>query len=153
MPTALAPVAIRGQDLRFALAQREPRASFSHRAHRCFNRGCGSEDDGSPAVALLALIAVAWLSFFGVAAAQTDVPPRPDPPSRNFRNAQLRGGWYPWDPYQYQDYKRGVPVLTGFDIEIERALARIIWSCDVCGFEFETSAYFSVKPTAKLKRS
>ena len=27
---------------------------------------------------------------------------------------------------QYQDYKRGVPVLTGFDIEIERALARIM---------------------------
>ena len=30
------------------------------------------------------------------------------------------------NPYQYQDYKRGVPVLTGFDIEIERALARIM---------------------------
>jgi polar amino acid transport system substrate-binding protein len=38
----------------------------------------------------------------------------------------LRGGWYPWDPYQYRDYKRGVPVLTGFDVEIERALARIM---------------------------
>ena len=50
----------------------------------------------------------------------------PDPPSRNFGNVHLRGGWYPWDPYQYQDYKRGVPVLTGFDIEIERALARIM---------------------------
>lgn len=39
---------------------------------------------------------------------------------------RLRGGWYPWDPYQYQDYSRGVPVLTGFDVEIERALARIM---------------------------
>jgi polar amino acid transport system substrate-binding protein len=39
---------------------------------------------------------------------------------------RLRGGWYPWDPYQYQDYSRGVPALTGFDVEIERALARIM---------------------------
>ena len=84
------------------------------------------EDGRPPMVTLLALIAAAWLSFFGTAAAQTSVPLRPDPPSRNFGNAHLRGGWYPWDPYQYQDYKRGVPVLTGFDIEIERALARIM---------------------------
>jgi polar amino acid transport system substrate-binding protein len=84
------------------------------------------EDGRSPTVALLALIAVAWLSFFDVAAAQTSVPPRPDPPPRNVGNTHLRGGGYPWDPYQYQDYKRGVPVLTGFDIEIERALARIM---------------------------
>ncbi|MGE0579460.1 TRIC cation channel family protein [Reyranella sp.] len=38
----------------------------------------------------------------------------------------LRGGWYPWDPYQYQDFRRGVALLTGFDIEIERAIARIM---------------------------
>src|SRR5690242_20602821 len=38
----------------------------------------------------------------------------------------LRGGWYPWDPYQYRDYRRGAPVLTGFDVEIERAVARIL---------------------------
>ena len=36
----------------------------------------------------------------------------------------LRGGWYPWDPYQYGEYRRGVSVLTGFDVEIERAIAR-----------------------------
>jgi polar amino acid transport system substrate-binding protein len=30
------------------------------------------------------------------------------------------------DPYQYLDYQHGVPTLTGFDVEIERALARII---------------------------
>jgi polar amino acid transport system substrate-binding protein len=39
---------------------------------------------------------------------------------------ELRGGWYPWDPYQYRDYRRGEAVLTGFDIEIERAVARIL---------------------------
>jgi polar amino acid transport system substrate-binding protein len=39
---------------------------------------------------------------------------------------RLRGGWYPWDPYQYRDYRGGVPALTGFDIEIERALARVM---------------------------
>jgi ABC-type amino acid transport substrate-binding protein len=38
----------------------------------------------------------------------------------------LGGGWYPWDPYQYRDYRRGVSVLTGFDVEIERALERIL---------------------------
>jgi len=43
--------------------------------------------------------------------------PHPDPD-------RLRGGWYPWDPYQYRDYRRDVPILTGFDIEIERALER-----------------------------
>lgn len=53
------------------------------------------------------------LSFVNCAAAQT-----------------LRGGWYPWDPYQYLDYRRGVPLLTGFDVQIERALARIM-SVDV----------------------
>jgi polar amino acid transport system substrate-binding protein len=57
----------------------------------------------------------------GAASAQTTVPAKPDP-----GGSHLRGGWYPWDPYQYRDYKRGVPVLTGFDIEIERALARIM---------------------------
>jgi polar amino acid transport system substrate-binding protein len=39
---------------------------------------------------------------------------------------RLRGGWYPWDPYQYRDYRRDVPILTGFDIEIERALERLM---------------------------
>jgi polar amino acid transport system substrate-binding protein len=38
----------------------------------------------------------------------------------------LRGGWYPWDPYQYRDYRHGVPVLTGYDVEVERALARLL---------------------------
>ena len=42
------------------------------------------------------------------------------------RSDHLRGGWYPWDPYQYRDYKHGVPVLTGFDVEIERA-SRALW--------------------------
>jgi polar amino acid transport system substrate-binding protein len=38
----------------------------------------------------------------------------------------LRGGWYPWDPYQYRVYRGGTAVLTGFDVEIERAIARIL---------------------------
>ena len=46
--------------------------------------------------------------------------------ARNTLAVPLRGGWYPWDPYQYRDYRRGVPVLTGFDVEIERALERIL---------------------------
>jgi polar amino acid transport system substrate-binding protein len=38
----------------------------------------------------------------------------------------LHGGWYPWDPYQYREYRGGTGVLTGFDVEIERALARVL---------------------------
>jgi ABC-type amino acid transport substrate-binding protein len=84
------------------------------------------EDGRSPTVMLLALIGVAWLSFFSVAAAQTSVPPMPDPPSRLRQRTPSRRLVSVGFPYQYQDYKRGVPVLTGFDIEIERALARIM---------------------------
>ena len=38
----------------------------------------------------------------------------------------LRGGWYPWDPYQYRENGRGNETLTGFDVEIERAVARVM---------------------------
>jgi polar amino acid transport system substrate-binding protein len=44
---------------------------------------------------------------------------QPSPQAKVFR-----GGWYPWDPYQYREVQRGSTVLTGFDVEIERALAR-----------------------------
>jgi ABC-type amino acid transport substrate-binding protein len=73
-----------------------------------------------------AVFALAWLLLVSIAAAQTPVPPTPELPARIANTQQLRGGWYPWDPYQYRDYKRGVPILTGFDVEIERALARIM---------------------------
>jgi polar amino acid transport system substrate-binding protein len=38
----------------------------------------------------------------------------------------LHGGWYPWDPYQYREFRRAGAVLTGFDVEIERAIGRIL---------------------------
>ena len=74
----------------------------------------------------MAVFALAWLLPVGIAAAQTPVPPKPELTARTANTQQLRGAWYPWDPYQYRDYKRGVPILTGFDVEIERALARIM---------------------------
>jgi polar amino acid transport system substrate-binding protein len=74
----------------------------------------------------LIAITLAWLLLAGGAAAQNPAPPNPDLPARISDTAQLRGGWYPWDPYQYRDYRRGVPILTGFDVEVERALARIM---------------------------
>src|SRR5215468_6481288 len=74
----------------------------------------------------LIAITLAWLLSAGGAAAQNPAPPNPDLPARASDPAHLRGGWYPWDPYQYRDYRRGVPILTGFDVEIERALARIL---------------------------
>lgn len=72
---------------------------------------------------------LALLAFFSLASAAVAQTP-PDKADQGHGHAvrpikdRLRGGWYPWDPYQYQDYSRGVPVLTGFDVEIERALAR-----------------------------
>ena len=67
----------------------------------------------------LMLAAVAVLGFCEVATAQGPAPSASD-------RDQLRGGWYPWDPYQYLDYGRGTPLLTGFDVEIERAIGRIM---------------------------
>jgi polar amino acid transport system substrate-binding protein len=77
-------------------------------------------------IARFAAVILACLASAGIAAAQTAVSPKPDLSARNPHADPLRGGWYPWDPYQYRDYRRGVPVLTGFDVEIERALERIL---------------------------
>ena len=77
-------------------------------------------------IAQFAAVILACLASAGIAAAQTPVSPKPDLSARNPHADPLRGGWYPWDPYQYRDYRRGVPVLTGFDVEIERALERIL---------------------------
>ena len=74
----------------------------------------------------LIAITLAWLLLAGIAAAQNPAPPNPDLPAQGSDTAHLRGGWYPWDPYQYRDYRRDVPILTGFDVEIERALGRIM---------------------------
>lgn len=63
----------------------------------------------------------ALLAFVAGAAAQTVAPAKPGATAGN-----LRGGWYPWDPYQYLDYSHGVALLTGFDVGIERAIARIM---------------------------
>jgi len=60
----------------------------------------------------------------GLAAAQGALPASESTSATKL--SELRGGWYPWDPYQYRDYRRGTPVLTGFDVEIERALAHIL---------------------------
>ena len=75
---------------------------------------------------LLALIILPSLWFVSAAQAQDTAPARTDTAANSAQNNPLRGGWYPWDPYQYLDYKHGVPTLTGFDVEIERALARIM---------------------------
>jgi polar amino acid transport system substrate-binding protein len=68
-----------------------------------------------------------WLSlgwFAGAGAAEPAA--RPQQPSSRPAPKALRGGWYPWDPYQYREFRRGISVLTGFDVEIERAIARIL---------------------------
>ncbi|MBV9968968.1 MAG: transporter substrate-binding domain-containing protein, partial [Xanthobacteraceae bacterium] len=50
----------------------------------------------------------------------------PQAPPSGAQARVLRGGWFPLDPYQYREYRRGTAVLTGYDVEIERALARIL---------------------------
>jgi polar amino acid transport system substrate-binding protein len=75
---------------------------------------------------LLLLIVSALVDVIGSAAAQTKDVDRTDLRGRNSSADRLRGAWYSWDPYQYRDYRRDVPILTGFDIEIERALERLI---------------------------
>jgi polar amino acid transport system substrate-binding protein len=65
-------------------------------------------------LALALLVLVGWASTaFAQATGSTS-------------DERLRGGWYPWDPYQYLDYGHRVPILTGFDVEIERAIARLM---------------------------
>ncbi|MFO1086009.1 MAG: transporter substrate-binding domain-containing protein [Reyranellaceae bacterium] len=61
------------------------------------------------------------IAFASGASAQTVAPAKPGTTAGN-----LRGGWYPWDPYQYLDYSHSVALLTGFDVEIQRAIARIM---------------------------
>jgi polar amino acid transport system substrate-binding protein len=75
---------------------------------------------------VLLLIFGALALVTGSAAAQTNDGARSDPPARSLYADRLRGGWYAWDPYQYRDYRRDVPILTGFDVEIERALERLL---------------------------
>ncbi len=71
----------------------------------------------------LAFVNLAW--FTGVVAAvpvlsSAHLGERTAVPERKL----LQGGWHPWDPYQYSESRRGVQILTGFDVEIERAVAR-----------------------------
>jgi polar amino acid transport system substrate-binding protein len=75
---------------------------------------------------LLLWLVVALLASARVTAAQTPEVPHPRSDARAADSHHLRGGWYPWDPYQYREYRHGVSILTGFDVEIERALARIL---------------------------
>jgi polar amino acid transport system substrate-binding protein len=69
----------------------------------------------------LCVVIVVGLGWFAGADACGSAEVSPPPETK-----VLRGGWYPWDPYQYRENRRGAPVLTGFDVEIERAVARVI---------------------------
>src|SRR5262249_60002150 len=84
------------------------------------NRGCRRS------VRRLIVISVGWLALVSIASAQTPAPATPNLRARISDSGHLRGGWREVDPYQYREYKRGIPILTGFDVEIERALARIM---------------------------
>jgi ABC-type amino acid transport substrate-binding protein len=75
---------------------------------------------------LLSWLVFASLSLAGIAAGQTPEAPTAESAAHAAGSSHLRGGWYPWDPYQYREYRHGVSILTGFDVEIERALARIM---------------------------
>ena len=61
------------------------------------------------------LLAPGWVD------AQPTVSPSPEATQRIERK-ELRAGWYPWDPYQYQITKNGATRLTGLDVELLRAI-------------------------------
>ena len=75
---------------------------------------------------LIAALVLACFAWIAALPAQAEVSPAASPsPMRQRPEARvLQGGWYPWDPYQYRQNVHGVVVLTGFDVEIERAVAR-----------------------------
>jgi polar amino acid transport system substrate-binding protein len=75
---------------------------------------------------LTALCVVLGLGGLAGACAAAEQAAEPQPPAPAFEPRTLRGGWYPWDPYQYREYQHSGAVLTGFDVEIERALARVL---------------------------
>jgi len=76
-------------------------------------------------IAALVLACFGWVASLPV---QAEGSPTPTPSQVRQRPEPrvLQGGWYPWDPYQYRQNIHGVEVLTGFDVEIERAIARVM---------------------------
>lgn len=66
-----------------------------------------------------------WLTWAEPLTCQAADSPSPSPTGA-LEPKVLRGGWYPWDPYQYRQNLHGNEILTGFDIEIERAVARVL---------------------------
>jgi len=89
------------------------------------------------AVSRFLAIALACLLSAGGAAAQTQTRSETKSETKSELKSEsgsnhLRGGWYPWDPYQYRDYKRGVPVLTGLTWK-SSARSRVLWpSRSIC---------------------
>jgi len=77
---------------------------------------------------LIAALVLAWFAWVASLSAHAQGSPTPTPlPVRQRPEPRvLQGGWYPWDPYQYRQNVHGVDVLTGFDVEIERAVARVM---------------------------
>jgi hypothetical protein len=57
---------------------------------------------------LLSWLVLASFSLVGIAAAQTPEAPTPESAAHAAGSSHLRGGWYPWDPYQYREYRHGV---------------------------------------------
>jgi ABC-type amino acid transport substrate-binding protein len=75
---------------------------------------------------LLLWLVLASLSFVHIAAARPRKSRVRDRPHTPPAAITLAAAGILWDPYQYREYRHGVSILTGFDMEIERALARII---------------------------
>jgi polar amino acid transport system substrate-binding protein len=77
---------------------------------------------------ITAALVVLYLAIGVSLTCQAADSPTPSPPEvhRSAGPRVLRGGWYPWDPYQYRENAHGNENLTGFDVEIERAVARVM---------------------------
>ena len=79
-------------------------------------------------VDIITVLAVLYLGIGTSFTCQAADSPTPSSPEvrQPAEPRVLRGGWYSWDPYQYRENARGNEGLTGFDIEIERAVARVM---------------------------
>jgi len=66
----------------------------------------------------LSLLCCALVSWRG----QTVLAASPTPAAHAEQTRVLRGGWYPWYPYQYQENAGRIDLLTGLDVELVRAV-------------------------------
>jgi hypothetical protein len=92
---------------------------------------------------------LASLLLASVAAAQSAVPAKLDLPARIADSDQLRGGWYPWDPYQYRGRARSSAIHRGAKIHPSGQLRnRRSWEIAASGYSAVQQRLFARERTS-----